>query len=108
MKRSDLMITSTLSMSLFPKDKRTIEHLIRTEMDQFEVDEFLDERYAFSALCKEHENNMGLKREKDNKYRQNYLKSFLHRAEFNTNTLANFKKNVINLNKNNNDVAEKS
>lgn len=55
MKRSDLMITSTLSLSLFPKDKRTIEHLFRTEMDQLEVDEFLDERCAFDALVKEHE-----------------------------------------------------
>ena len=100
MKRSDLMITSTLSMSLFPKDKRQIEHLFRTEMDQQEIDEYLDEKCAFNALVKEHENSRGFVREKDNKYRHNYVKSFLHRAEFGTNTLAGFKQNVINLNEN--------
>lgn len=77
-------------------------------MDQLEVEEYLDEKSAFYALVKEHENERDIIREKDNKYRQNYIKSFLHRAEFNTNTLINFKQTVMNLNKNKNDVVEKS
>jgi hypothetical protein len=52
-KRSDIMITSTLSMSIFPKDKRIIMHQKRALMSRAELREYLDEKQAFQAMCKE-------------------------------------------------------
>ena len=37
-KRSDIMITSTISMSLFPKDQRLIEQHMRAESQQQVLD----------------------------------------------------------------------
>ena len=48
------MITSTLSLSLFPKDKRKIKDHVRVEMNQDDVDEYIDEKNAFRSMDKEH------------------------------------------------------
>lgn len=55
MKRSDIMITSTLSMSIFPKDQRVMINQYFAKMTQDELIEYLDEKNAFNALMKEHE-----------------------------------------------------
>jgi len=51
-KRADVMITSTLSMSLFPKDRRQVAVRDRISMDQEAVDEYVDEKSAFKSLVK--------------------------------------------------------
>jgi hypothetical protein len=52
-KRSDVVITSTLAMSLFPKDKRLISHVHRANLDQEELGDMIDARNAFNAVAKE-------------------------------------------------------
>ena len=54
MKRSDIMITSTLSMSIFPKDQREINKQYFGLMSNSELTEFIDEKNAFNSLVKEH------------------------------------------------------
>lgn len=47
-RRSDILITSTLSMSVFPKDKRMIsQRFMQVEMDRRELTAYLDEKTAF-------------------------------------------------------------
>ena len=54
-RRSDVLITSTLSMSVFPKDKRMIsQKFMQVLMTREELTDYLDEKTAFSAMCKEH------------------------------------------------------
>ena len=54
MKRSDIIISSTLSLSLIPKDKREIKKVHLAMMNQDEISEYIDERYAFNSMLKEH------------------------------------------------------
>ena len=51
-------------------------------MNQDDVDEYLDEKGAFRSMVKEHTYQNSKVREKDQDYRENYVKSFLHRADF--------------------------
>ena len=97
-KRSDIMITSTLSMSLFPKDKRLIDSHFRYEMDPAAVHDFVDERNAFKALLKQHTYQAAKVRDKDKELRDNYVKSFFHRSDFESKALKTFKRNVVRLN----------
>jgi hypothetical protein len=97
-KRSDIMITSTLSMSLFPKDKRLIDSHFRYEMDAAAVHAFVDERNAFKALLKQHTYQAAKVRDKDKELRDNYVKSFFHRSDFESKSLKSFKRNVNRLN----------
>ena len=47
-RRSDILITSTLSMSLFPKDKRMIsQRFMQVLMSRDELTEYIDEKTAF-------------------------------------------------------------
>lgn len=74
------MITSTLSMSLFPKDKRKIDTVIRVNLDQEDIDEYMDNKCAFNSMVKNHVYKCGHTREKDIELSQNYQKSFLNRS----------------------------
>lgn len=47
------MITSTLSMSLNPKDKRDLSGVDRTLLNRDELDEFIDEKNAFRSMSQE-------------------------------------------------------
>ena len=47
-------------------------------------------------------------RDKDKDYRDNYMKSFIHRSKFRSRTLARFKKGVMTLNSNKKPVQEKT
>ena len=96
MKRSDIMITSTLSMSIFPKDKRAIQNQYFALMKEESLIDYLDERNAFNALVKEHEYQIGKAKE----YKENYMKSFIHRSNFMSKTLSEFKSRVELLNTN--------
>jgi len=46
-RRSDILITSTISMSVFPVDKRTITQQKRALMQYDDVTNMVDEKYAF-------------------------------------------------------------
>ena len=100
-RRSDIMITSTISMSIFPNDKRLISLNNRTDMTQRQITEYIDSKNAFQAMCKEHYYKAPAIRDKDKLLRDNYLRSFIHKQDFKTNTLTRFKDNVKfqNLNK---------
>ena len=100
MKRSDIMITSTLSMSIFPKDKRAIQNQYFALMEEEALIDYLDERNAFNALVKEHEYQIGKVKDKDKEYKENYMKSFIHRSNFMSETLSAFKSRVELLNTN--------
>lgn len=45
-------------------------------------------------MVKEIAYQQGHEREKDNQYRENYMKSFIHRSDFDSATLKKFKKSV--------------
>tara|TARA_B110000285_G_C14805423_1_gene459449 strand:+ start:289 stop:441 length:153 start_codon:yes stop_codon:yes gene_type:complete len=49
------MITSTLSISLFPKDKRLVEKILRVKMGPEEVKDYIDEKCAFQSMVKENQ-----------------------------------------------------
>ena len=53
-KRSDVILSSTLAVSLFPKDQRRIEECFRIEMDDTEMKDFIDEKNAFNSMLAEH------------------------------------------------------
>lgn len=99
-KRSDIMITSTLSMSIFPKDKRAFQSVNFALMTNDQITEYLDEKNSFAALNKEIEYQMGKMREKDKDFKENYMKSFIHRSNFLSDTLSKFKKRVEKINSN--------
>jgi hypothetical protein len=63
--------------------------------------EYVDSKNAFHAMCKEHYYKAPNVRDKDKLLRDNYLRSFIHKQEFSTQTLAGFKESVrfMNLNK---------
>ena len=64
-KRSDIVITSTISINLFPKDKRIISRCHRALMTDQQLQEFTDERCAFLALQKETQYSQFNVRDKD-------------------------------------------
>mmetsp|Transcript_20713 Transcript_20713/g.31747 ORF Transcript_20713/g.31747 Transcript_20713/m.31747 type:complete len:214 (-) Transcript_20713:4170-4811(-) len=99
-RRSDIIITSTLSVSMFPKDKRLIQFKMPAKMTYSELVEYVDERNAFSALVKEHKYKVLQTREKDKEFKETYMKSFIHRSTFESKTLKSFKDGVKGLNKN--------
>ena len=69
-------------------------------MDQDEYDDFTNEISEFRATLKQHRYENRKIRDKDTELRGNYARSFLHRAEFQTKTLTEFKLNVERLNMN--------
>ena len=81
-RRSDIMITSTLSMSIFPKDKRLIQNKMRSLMSKEEIKDMIDEKNAFDAMCKDHQYTSYMLKDKEKEYRDNYLKSFIYRSNF--------------------------
>lgn len=104
-KRSDIMITSTLSISLFPKDKRIImtkkRALLSTDpSNAFSIQSLIDEKNAFNALVKEHYYQNGLVKDKEKEYTDAYMKSSIHRSNFHSVTLRAFKEHVKRLNSN--------
>lgn len=60
----------------------------------------VDEKLAFKALCKEHFYKAPSIKDKDKLFRDNYIKSMIHKNEFSSNTLKLFKQNVMHLNLN--------
>lgn len=106
-KRSDIMITSTLSMSMFPKDKRIIMQKKRAHMKIKEIREYIDEKNAFNALVKEHNYSNPVIREKDKLYSDAYSTSFINKKQFASETLRRFKDKVKKLNSNVKTVATK-
>lgn len=99
-KRSDIMITSTLSMSIFSKDKREISQLKRACMKRKDIRQLVHEKNEFLALAKETIYKIGHTKDKDKKYRDNYLRSEIARENFQTATLRNFKNETKKLNSN--------
>lgn len=99
-KRSDIMITSTISMSLFPKDQRMIEQHMRVYMDELQMIDFVDEKNAFQSMIKEHGFQVQRQREKDKEYRDTYARSMIFKADFTSPSLLKFQKNVTDLNRN--------
>lgn len=71
------------------------------------MDEYVDEKSAFKSLVKQHTYQVAKVRDKDKKLRDQYVRSFFHRSEFQTKTLAKFKTNVNKLNSNKKAVAPK-
>ena len=94
------MISSTLSMSVFPKDKRKISQKMRALYSKDQLQEYIDEKNAFLSMVKENDYQSAKVRDKDKDYRDNYLKSFVHKSEFKTRTLSRFKMNTMQLNAN--------
>lgn len=104
-KRSDIMITSTLSISLYPKDKRIImskkrAHLSTDPTNHFSIKSLIDEKNAFNALVKEHYYQNGLVKDKEKEFTDAYMKSSIHRSNFKSETLKAFKEHVKKLNSN--------
>ena len=94
------MITSTLSLSLFPKDKRQIEKFDRTRMTYEELKEFQDERNAFKAMSKEFNYETRKVNEKEKPYNDVFTKSKFFKAEYESNVLKKFRRNIAILNSN--------
>jgi hypothetical protein len=99
-RRSDIMVTSTMAISLFPVDRRIIANIDKSMMTREQKDEFIDEKNAFNALVKEHSYKNRRLRDKEKEYRDTYLKSFICKKNFRSKSLRNFKYNVQSLNKN--------
>lgn len=49
------MITSTLTMSIFPKDMRAINNQYYALMKPQEIMDYIDEKNAFKSLVKEYQ-----------------------------------------------------
>lgn len=60
-------------------------------MTKEQLAEYVDEKAAFVAMVKESAYQTGRVRDKDKDYRDNYLKSFIHKSEFASRTLKKFK-----------------
>ena len=52
-KRSDIMITSTISMSIFPKDLRKMQQMYFANMNKRDIFDYIEQKNAFSAMVKE-------------------------------------------------------
>jgi hypothetical protein len=52
-KRSDIVITSTMSVSLFPKDKRIINTKYRALFSQKQRQKYVEDRAEFNSTYKE-------------------------------------------------------
>ena len=63
-------------------------------MNRAELKDYLDEKNAFKAMCKEIDYQSGNLKEKEKEYKENYMKSFIANSDFKTETLREFKKNV--------------
>lgn len=87
-RRSDVLITSTLSLGMSPKDRRQVQNKDkRALMTRDELTEYVDEKAAFVAMVKENTYQSRRVRDKDKDYRDNYLKSFIHKSLFGSKTL---------------------
>ena len=60
-------------------------------MTREQVTEYVDEKAAFVAMVKENGYQSKRVRDKDKDYRDNYLKSFIHKSDFLSRTLKKFK-----------------
>jgi hypothetical protein len=85
---------------MHPSDKRRIQHKKQALMDPNELREYLNEKNYFYSNLKELSYKQKKLREKDKDFRESYLKSFIFRSEFQSNTLALFKKQTHSLNSN--------
>lgn len=99
-RRSDIVITSTLSQNLIAKDKRLINTKCFALMDKPQLREYLNEHAAFKADEWEIKNKQSRIKDKEKEFRDNYSKSFINRAQFKSKTLKLFKKGVKILNSN--------
>jgi len=97
-RRSDIMVTSTISMNIFPIDRRQISQVQRVQMGKDDLIQYIDEHNAFKAMCKENEYTVPKLRDKDKYYRDNYLRSFINKKDFTMTSLRKFKENVQKLN----------
>jgi hypothetical protein len=69
-------------------------------MTHAQLVEYIDEKAKFIALEKETFFEVGHTKDKEKEYRDNYIKSFIHRSEFESRTLKKFKVKVKELNSN--------
>lgn len=69
-------------------------------MNSEELIEYINNKNDYKALEKCYLYNSKHSRNKDNIYRENYIKSFIYRSNFKTNTLKKFKNMVNSLNLN--------
>ena len=69
-------------------------------MDREELTEYVDEKAAFYAMVKENAYQSKQVRDKDKDFRDNYLKSFIHKSDFCSRTLKKFKFHTQQLNSN--------
>lgn len=71
-----------------PKDRRQVQNKDkRALMTRDELTEYVDEKAAFVAMVKENTYQSRRVRDKDKDYRDNYLKSFIHKSLFGSKTL---------------------
>ena len=77
-------------------------------MKKSELREYIDELNAFKAMAKEIQHRAANVRDKDKDYRDNYMKSFIHRSRFRSRTLRKFKEGVRALNSNKKQEIQKS
>ena len=49
-------------------------------MSKQELSEYIDEKETFNAMVREHEYKMGNLRDKDKEFRDQYLRSFIHKS----------------------------
>lgn len=64
-KRSDIVISSTLSFNMIPKDTRIISEIHQVNMKKEDMADYIDARNAFKAMIKEYQYQKGNIREKD-------------------------------------------
>jgi hypothetical protein len=69
-------------------------------MSHAQLVEYIDEKARFLAVEKETFFEVGHTKDKEKEYRDNYIKSFIHRSEFESKTLKKFKVKVKELNSN--------
>lgn len=91
---------STMSLSIYPVDYRAIAQVVPQSLNYDQLAELIDEKNAFKALCLEHARQSQQLKDKDKEFRDNYLRSMVHRHEFSTKTMQDFKTKVKRLNRN--------
>ena len=64
-KRSDIVISSTLSFNMIPKDTRVISEIHQVNMVGDDITDYIDEKNAFKAMIKEFQYKKGTIRDKD-------------------------------------------
>ena len=97
-KRSDIMITSTLSIGMFARDQRIITNKKRANMRPREIKEYVDEKYFFNALCKEYTYQHKQQKVKEKRFSDAYSTSTFAKSNYSSKALREFKEKIQVLN----------